>query len=223
MFQHGSNARCDMAIGELPALQLLVGSMGKRSLGSAFYHPDDDLAYAAQSSNGGVAAVAVAGNTVHVAAAGLGSATITITATASDGQQAEQTFNVTVIGAVETAIKEAIRDRVMLEVAGKSFSVDLLQLFPYMDSETTVTFQSNSPHVVAVRVRNQQLILVPGKNEGTAEVVVTATHSNGWQTTHRLQAAVEPAPRSRFRSWWMIFLHDAANDENDNEAAPAPP
>ena len=299
----------------MPALRLLMGSTGEVDLAGVFRHVDD-LAYTARSSDVGVAAVEVVGDTVRVAAAGLGSATITVTAAAADGQQALQIFNVTVRGAVQTAAALAevsvvvggiaeidladrfldadnealayaarsshaevaavsivndgtlrvvalvagraevvvsatdsdattaesafavvvaepevdqlvlVQGKVVLDASGESRSVNLLQLFPHMDLETTVTSQS-STHVVATHVQNQELLLVPGKNEGVSEVVVTAAHGSGWRTTYRLQVAVEPALRPGFRGWRMVLLHDAANAETDSgahgQAVPASP
>ena len=198
------------AVGELPGLHLRVGSFGARDLAGAFI-PDDDLAYGARSSDVRVAAVEVVGSTtLRVVALGAGDAEVVVGATDLNGKSAESAFAVAV---AELAISEEIT----LEADGESFSVDLSQLFPHMDWATTtaVAPKSNRPHVVAVRVRNQELLLVPGENEGVAEIVVTAAHDSGWQTTHRLHATVEVAPRPAFRGWRMILLRDAASDESD--------
>ena len=187
-----------------------MGSFGARDLAGAFI-PDDDLAYGARSSDVRVAAVEVVGSTtLRVVALGAGDAEIVVSATDLNGKSAESAFAVVV---AELAISEEIA----LEADGESFSVDLSQLFPHMDWATTtaVAPKSNRPHVVAVRVRNQELLLVPGENEGVAEIVVTAAHDSGWQTTHRLHATVEVAPRPAFRGWRMILLRDAASDESD--------
>ena len=198
------------AVGELPGLHLRVGSFGARDLAGAFI-PDDDLAYGARSSDVRVAAVEVVGSTtLRVVALGAGDAEIVVSATDLNGKSAESAFAVAV---AELAISEEIA----LEADGESFSVDLSQLFPQMDRATTtaVAPKSNRPHVVAVRVRNQELLLVPGENEGVAEIVVTAAHDSGWQTTHRLHATVEVAPRPAFRGWRTILLRDAASDKSD--------
>lgn len=104
-----------------------------------------------------------------------------------------------------------------LETAGDSFSVDLLRLFPDMDSATTVAVRSSSPHVVAV-VRNQQLVLEPDENEGEAEIVVTAAHGDGRLLTRRLQAVVEPALRLGFRRWRMTLLNDGSAESADSNS-----
>ena len=174
-------------------------------MASAFHHPDGDLAYTAQSSDVDVAAVEVVDSaTLRVTALGVGRADVVVTATVASATSTESAFAVAVAA-------PAVEDRVVLDTDGDSFLVDLSRLFPHMDSETTVKPQSNSPHVVAVRIRNQVLLLVPGEDEGVTEIVVSARHGNGWQTTRRLQAVVELAPRPLLRGWRTTLLrsHEA--------------
>ena len=74
-----------------------VGESVEIALVRYFSDPDGDaLAYAAGSSDEGVAAVGVADVTLRVASVGQGVATVTVTATDLGGLSAEQSFTVTV-------------------------------------------------------------------------------------------------------------------------------
>ena len=85
--------------GMLQDRTLEVGSAVAVELAGAFWDPDDDaLTYGATSSVPSVAAVAVSGSTLTVAAASPGTASVTVTATDAGGSNgtAAQSFTVTV-------------------------------------------------------------------------------------------------------------------------------
>ena len=81
---------------EIADAMLRVGAELEIDLAAAFSDPDgDDLTYAAESSDDGVAAVEVDGETLTVRAAGPGEAEIAVTAEDPDGETARQRFGVT--------------------------------------------------------------------------------------------------------------------------------
>ena len=82
---------------EIEDLMLRVGAEVEIDLADAFDDPDDDeLEYAAESSDSGVAAVELDGAALTVRAAGPGEAEIAVTAEDPDEEKARQTFDVTV-------------------------------------------------------------------------------------------------------------------------------
>ena len=82
---------------EIEDLMLRVGAELEFDLAEAFDDPDDDeLEYAAESSDSGVAAVELDGAALTVRATGPGEAEIAATAEDPDGKTARQTFDVTV-------------------------------------------------------------------------------------------------------------------------------
>ena len=89
--------RAPVASGTIPPRTLTTGETATVNATPYFNDPDGDaLAYAASSSDPGVASVSVSGSSVRIEAAASGSVTVRITATDPGGLSAEQSFTVTV-------------------------------------------------------------------------------------------------------------------------------
>ena len=85
------------AVGSIPGQTVEVGSSETVSVSSYFTDPDrDSLTYASRSSDTGIVAVSVSGNTVTLRGVSEGTATVRVTATDPDGQSAYQDFAVEV-------------------------------------------------------------------------------------------------------------------------------
>ena len=75
----------------IPDMTVAVGQTATVDLSAYFNDPDGDtLAYAAETSDAGVAGATVSGDTLTVSGAAHGTATVTISATDPEGLAAEQ-------------------------------------------------------------------------------------------------------------------------------------
>ena len=194
-------------VAQLPALSVVVGGVAEIDLADRFRDGDGEpLSYAARSSEAAVATVSIVGDaTLRVTALVAGRSEAVASAADPHEAMAESAFAVVVAEA-------AIEENAVLKAAGEPFSIDLSQMFPGMDAQATVASESSNPDVLAVRVSQQELLLVPGENEGVAEIVATTTYGNGWQVVHRLQATVDVASTARwFRGWRSTLAHDDAS------------
>ena len=82
----------------IPDSEVSVGAAIEVSLSEHFSDPDgDELSYGAESSDGGVVAVSVSGDTLQVTGVAKGSAIVTVTATDPEGLSAEESFEANVV------------------------------------------------------------------------------------------------------------------------------
>ena len=198
-------------VAQLPALSLVVGGVAEIDLADRFQDRDGEpLSYAARSSEAAVATVSIVGDaTLRVVALVAGRSDAVASAADPDEAMAESAFAVVVA-------EPAFEENVVLEAAGESFSIDLSQMFPGMDPQATVAPESSNPDVLEARISEQELLLVPGENEGVVEIVATATYGSGWQVVHRLQATVDVASTARwFRGWRSTLAHDDASGSGE--------
>ena len=214
-----NEAREPVAVGTVPAVNLFLGDTGVVEAYGYFTDPDGDpLSYGAVSSDGGVVAASVSGDTVRLAAAGRGSATVTVTATDPGGLSAEQSVPVTVSNRapepVDSIPAQEVRvgDTVALAVSGYFADSDGDALgFAGVSSDTLV---------VAVRVSGDTVRLA-GVAIGDASVAVTATDPGGLSA--RQSFAVEvPDPQ---RAILAAFYESTGGDgwqRRDNWLTDAP-
>ena len=214
-----NEAREPVAVGTVPAVNLFLGDTGVVEASGYFTDPDGDpLGYGAVSSDGGVVAASVSGDTVRLAAGGRGSATVTVTATDPGGLSAEQSVPVTVSNRapepVDSIPAQEVRvgDTVAFAVSGYFADPDGDALgFAGVSSDTLV---------VAVRVSGDTVRLV-GVARGDAAVAVTATDPG--DLSARQSFAVEvPDPQ---RAILAAFYESTGGDEwqrNDNWLTDAP-
>ena len=176
----GGSAEQSFAVTVLPPAPAAVGSIGAVTLTEGDTHNEDasdyfegeGVAYAAESSDAGVASVEVGGAAVTVTAVAAGSATVTVTATNSGGS-AEQSFAVTVLPPAPTAVG-SIEAATLAE--GETHGVTASDHF----SGEGVTYgaESSDGEVASVAV-NGAVVTVTAVAAGSATVTVTATNSGG--------------------------------------------
>ena len=169
--------RAPLTVGTVPAVEVAAGETATVQVSGFFSDPDGDaLAYTAGSSNVGVAAASVTGNTVTVVGVSAGSATVTVTATDGGGLSAQQGFAVTVpnrapatvgtLPALEIAVSEAL-------------SVDVSGAFSDPDGDALTYSASSSDVTVATASTSGTVVTVTAAAQGRAVVTVTATDGGG--------------------------------------------
>ncbi len=138
-----------------------------------FGDPDgDDLTYGAESSDGSVATVEVAGTEVTVTASGNGKAEVTVTAADPGGLAARQSFAVTVLNR-SPAIADSIPPQTIFRGRPHALDMDIHFTDPDGDALTYEAVSSNR-RSVQVEVDSSSLAL-RALRKGEAEVTVTAT------------------------------------------------
>ena len=96
------------AVGELPALEIVIGDSVPVDVASYFEDPDGDaLTFEAETWDAAVATASASGSVVTVVAVDEGVATVTLTATDTDGLSVDQEMTVTVV-APQLTIKDFI-------------------------------------------------------------------------------------------------------------------
>ena len=161
----------------LPDIEVEVGGASVTEMSHHFMDPDGEvLTFAAESSEGGVAGVAVSGNEVAVSAVGKGTATITVTATDPGGLAAVQSFALTVPNRAPLAV-DTLPD-IEVEV-GSEAATRLSHYFADPDGDPlTFAGGSSSDAVATVSVSDDQLT-VQGVAKGTSTITVTAEDPEG--------------------------------------------
>lgn len=172
----------------LTDIEIRVGEVVTAKMSDHFADPDGEvLVYAAESSEGGVAGVAVSGDELVVSAVAKGLATITVTAADPGGLEAVQSFSVTVPNrapeVVDTpaAIKVAVGDEVSVEVTG--YFVD-----PDGDTLSYAAESSDTARAAVVVVGGEAR--VTGVAKGTASIAVTAMDPEGLTAVLAVQVEV---------------------------------
>ena len=169
-------SRAPAATGSVPAQTVHVGESGSVNLGEYFSDPDDEeLTYAAASSNSSVATVAVSGSTATITGAAVGTANITFTATDPGGLSAQQVVGVTVPSRAPVATGSIPAQTVPV---GESGSLNLGEYFSDPDGDVLTYSATSSNSSVAVAVSGSTATIT-GVAVGTANITVTATDPSG--------------------------------------------
>ena len=176
----GGSAEQSFAVTVVPPAPTAIGSIGAATIAeggsheviASDYFEGEGVAYAAESSDTGVATVEVDGAAVTVTAVAAGSATVTVTATNSGGS-AEQAFAVTVVPPAPTATGS-------IEAATLSEGdTHLVTVSDYFEGEgVTYTAESSDTKVAVVEVEGAA-VTVTAVAIGSATVTVTATNAGG--------------------------------------------
>ncbi len=176
------------AVDSIAAMETHVGESAHVVVPAYFSDPDGDLlSYAAESSDTGVVAATVSGDTVRVAGTRQGTATITVTATDPGGLSATQSFTV----AVPNRAPEAVDSIAAMEThVGESAHVVVPAYFSDPDGDSlSYAAESSDTGVVAATVSGDT-VRVAGGTQGTAIVTVTATDGGGLSATQSFTVAV---------------------------------
>ena len=180
--------RAPEAVGSIDDAETFVGESFKVALPGYFSDPDGDaLAYAANSSNSGVAGASVSGGTLRVAGVGQGVATVTVTASDAGGLSASQTFSVTVPNRAPETVG-SIDDAETF--VGESFTVALPGYFSDPDGDALAYAATSSNTGVATVNVSGDTLRVAGVSGGAATVTATASDPDGLSASHTFTATV---------------------------------
>ena len=180
--------RAPIAVGTIPGLELTAGESSTVDVSGFFQDPDGDaLRYAAETSNAGMATVAVAGSSLTIGGVTRGTATVTVTGTDPEGLAAQQRFTVAVMNQTPAAVGAIPA----LELAvGESEAVDLSGYFEDPEGDDLAyAAETSDPKVVGVRVVAGRLT-VTAVGRGTAVVTVTARDPDGLSAQQTLAVSV---------------------------------
>ena len=169
------------AIGEIGEFEVGVGDSVAIGLPGHFTDPDGDgLVFTASSSDTSVAGVAVARDTVTVAARAKGAATITVTARDAGGLEAQHTFEATVPNRAPVVL-EALPDGRL--VVGDTTRTDLSLHFSDPDADSLSFAAASSAARVTTATVSGATLTVAALAPDTATITVTATDSDGLAAT----------------------------------------
>ena len=173
-----------LAEGTLPALTLPIADGLKTvEVSGAFRDPEDDeLTYAARSSNASVVTASTADSVVTLTPVSAGSVTITVTATDESGSNtsAMQNFHVVVPNRAPHPVGSVTGPA--LQVGDGNESVDVAAAFQDPDNDPlTYAASSSAPGVAQARASGSQVVLT-AVAQGDATITVTATDVAGSNT-----------------------------------------
>ena len=183
-----------VAEGTIDDVGLVVGGETTVDVAASFSDPDeDDLTYAATSSDTTVATVSTDGAMVTVTAVGAGSATVTVTATDPGELSATQEFGVTVEEANEPPVAEGTIDAQTVD-AGSSVQVDVSDNFSDPDDDELMYAAASSDEAIATVSTSGAVVTVTGVAEGSATVTVTASDAGMLSASLEFGVTVTPPP-----------------------------
>jgi hypothetical protein len=176
----------------IPDPELAVGDSSTFDLSEHFRDPDgDSLAFAAETSDDGVAAVSVAGATLTVRAVAKGRATVTVTASDPGGLAADQSFDVVVPNRAPI-VTDTVPPQTL--TVGQTRSWSGPEYFTDPDGDTlTLTAGTTDASIVRASVSGDEfgiLAVAPG----TATVTVTATDGDGLSAIQGFRVTSEAPP-----------------------------
>ena len=180
--------RPPLVTGTLPDIGVEVGDATGADLSDHFTDPDgDELVFAAESSDPGVAAVSVSANRFTVTAVSKGIAMVAITATDPEGLAVAQSFRVTVPNRAPQAA-DALPD---LELhVGEESATDMSAHFVDPDGDTLLFTAASSDSTVAAAHVSGDRVTVSALAWGTATVTVTASDPEELTATGVFRVAV---------------------------------
>ena len=165
------------AVGNIPDWEARTGEQNDVTASDYFTDPnDDDLTYGAMSSDDGVVAVTVSGDTVTVTAVSLGTATVTVTARDTDDLMAEQSFSVRVREA-PPQITDTIPDQ-KIEV-GSETTVDASAYFTDPEGDELAFEATSADEAVATIAVSGNVVTISAVTVGTVTLTVNATDVTG--------------------------------------------
>ena len=182
--------RSPTAVGTLAALSLRVED-GDRAVdvSGAFSDPDDDdLIFAATSSDETAATVAVVGAVATVAPVSRGTTTIGVTATDVEGELATQEFEVTVANRPPEAV--GTLPALTLRVEDGDETVNVSGAFNDPDDDDLTYAATSSNEAAATVAAAGSMVTVTPVSGGRTNVTVTATDEENGSATQEFEVTV---------------------------------
>ena len=176
------------ATGSIAAATVTEGAT--HSVTASDYFDGEGAMYTAESSDTGVATVAVEGAAVTVTAVAAGSATVTVTA-ANAGGSVEQAFAITVVPPAPIAPTAAGSIAAATLTEGATHTVIASDYFA--GEGVTYTAESSNAEVAMVAVDGVE-VTVTAVAAGSATVTVTATNAGGSAEQSFAVTVAPPAP-----------------------------
>ena len=154
---------------------------------------DDDLDYAASSSDPAVATATVSGSNVRVVGREAGAATITVRATDPGGLSATRSFRVEVEDAPNRApyLINGLSDLVNIP-PGSSYAAYLPDVFADPDQDPLEWTTSSSNSAAVTSWISNDSIVISAVGAGSSTVTVTATDPEGLSATDEFDVEVAP-------------------------------
>ena len=181
--------RAPLAVDSITALELASGDSATLDLSAHFTDPDgDSLTFAAETSDGAVAAAAVVESVMTIRALGHGAATVSAFATDTDGLSATLTAAITVTNLAPEAVG-TIPPQTVKEL--RSVTVGLHDYFRDPEEGTLTYTASISDAVSATVVTSDSAVVIKGLSEGAVTVTVTATDLGGLSAEQGFEVTVE--------------------------------
>ena len=169
--------RAPRATEPLPGIEVEVGEESTLRVSGHFMDPDgEELTYAAESSEGGVAGVVVSGDEVTVRAVAKGMATITVTARDPGGSVAAQDFPVTVPNRAPRAVNTP--PDIEVEVGGE-VSARVSGYFADPDGDSLTFAGGSFDEAVATVSASGDRLTIRAVAKGTSAISVTAEDPEG--------------------------------------------
>ena len=174
------------AVDSIPAQTLATGDSANVDVAAFFTDPNnDDLTYAAETSDAGVAMTSVSGSVVTISAVGAGTATVTVTASDPDGLSADQEIGVTVPGPRAVGMIDAVSLKV-----GGDVTIDVAANFDDPDGDALTYAAESSDTAVAMASVSGSEVTVTAVMIGTASITVTASDPEGLSATQTVGVTV---------------------------------
>ena len=180
--------RTPTVVDPLPGLKVFTGDSGAVNLSRHFADPDgDSLAFAAETADATVAAVAVAGGVLTVMGVSQGKASVTVRASDPGGLSAEQRFTVTVPNRAPVPT-DSIPALELFK--GDRDGLDASRHFADPDGDAlTYATRTSDAAVATARVSGDSLF-VSAVSQGRATLTVTATDPGGLSAAQILAVTV---------------------------------
>ena len=196
----GGSAEQAFAVTVLPPAPATVGSVAAVTINEGATHAvtasdyfgGEGVTYTAESSDPGVATVAVDGAAVTVTGGAAGSATITVTATNAGGS-AEQRFAVTVVSPAPPAPSAPAAVGSIEAATLTEGAAHMVTASDYFSGGVAYAAESSDPAVATVAVEGA-VVTLTGVAAGRATITVTATNEGGSAEQAFAVTVVPPAP-----------------------------
>ena len=181
-------------VGTIPDQTAAVGETVTVDLSTYFDDPDGDpLAYAAASSDSGVARASVAGSIVTITAVAKGTTSVTVTATDPEGLAATQTFQ-SMVPNRPPEPAGTIPDQTAN--VGETVTVDLSPYFEDPDGDPLTYTAASSNSGVATASVSGSTVTITAVATGSATITVTARDPDGLASTQQAGVAVQQPNRA---------------------------